>query len=48
MTISESDGQPEFQIKIFDDGYDPETIVDNSLKELWNRFLEKNCKIKTR
>ena len=46
MTISESDGQPEFQIKIFDDGYDPETIVDNSPKELWNRLLEKIVKLR--
>ena len=46
MTISESDGNPEFSISTFDEGYEPETIVDSSPKELWGRLLSKIEKLR--
>ena len=46
MTISESDGNPEFSVTTFDDCYETETIVDSSPKELWARLLGKISKLR--
>ena len=42
MTISETDGKPNFSVTIFDDGYKIETISGSTPNEiLYNHLLEK-------